>query len=41
MSHLYADDMQIYITVKSRQENIDAAVEGIEHKSGYVLKETP
>ena len=30
MSHFYADDMQIYITVKPHQEDIDAAVESIE-----------
>ena len=30
MSHFYADDTQIYITVKPHQEDIDAAVESIE-----------
>ena len=30
MSHLYADDTQIYITVKPRQDDIDAAAERIE-----------
>ena len=30
MSHFYADDMQIYITLKPLQEDIDAAVESIE-----------
>ena len=30
MSHFYADDTQIYITVKPCQEDIDAAVESIE-----------
>ena len=30
MSHFYADDTQIYITVKPHQEDIDAAVETIE-----------
>jgi len=29
-SHFYADDTQIYITVKPRQEDIDATVECIE-----------
>ena len=30
MSHFKADDTQIYITMKPRQEDIDAAVECIE-----------
>ena len=30
LSHFYADDTQIYITVKPHQEDIDAAVESIE-----------
>ena len=30
MLHFYADDTQIYITVKPHQEDIDAAVESIE-----------
>jgi len=30
MSHFYADDTQIYITVKPHQEDIDVAVESIE-----------
>ena len=30
LSHFYADDTQIYITVKTHQEDIDAAVETIE-----------
>ena len=30
MSHFYADDKQIYIAVKPRQEDIDAAVECFE-----------
>ena len=30
MSHCYADDTQIAITVKPRQEDIEAAVECIE-----------
>ena len=30
MSHFYADDTHVYITVKPHQEDIDAAVENIE-----------
>ena len=32
MSHFYADDTQIYITVKPHQEDSDAAVESIEQR---------